>query len=227
MSLEAVEKLMNETAEAVAYQKVGRFRLPHLRDVDWLEQEIDSVLISKMSVDEEEQVQRELAALQAEQVSLGGGNPDDHIHQPQLASTMPAVPETQLPERLREGPAAQEEEDEPGASHRFSVSSTNGFSSCTCHRAPACRDPCVTGRPLYCLTFAARFDWHRIDSHGFQPFTVLCRSERAALSDLKLATTEARGRSSCAWLYSIGRGQRARFRHALCRPAFFFSIDPS
>jgi charged multivesicular body protein 6 len=33
MSLEAVEKLMNETAEAVAYQKVRLFRLPHLRDV--------------------------------------------------------------------------------------------------------------------------------------------------------------------------------------------------
>ncbi|KAG8694543.1 Vacuolar protein sorting-associated protein 20 [Ceratobasidium sp. 395] len=51
MSLEDVEKLMEETAEAVAYQN-----------------EIDQMLTSRMSVDEEEAVQKELEQLQAEAI---------------------------------------------------------------------------------------------------------------------------------------------------------------
>ncbi|KAF8597732.1 hypothetical protein BDV93DRAFT_452321 [Ceratobasidium sp. AG-I] len=58
MSLEDVEKLMEETAEAVAYQK-----------------EIDEMLTSQMTVDEEESVQRELEQLQAEAI----GNTVCHI----------------------------------------------------------------------------------------------------------------------------------------------------
>ncbi|KZO96259.1 hypothetical protein CALVIDRAFT_140012 [Calocera viscosa TUFC12733] len=67
MSLEQVERLMEDTAEAVAYQR-----------------EVDEMLMSSMTVEEEEAVQRELQQLQVEQLG------------------MPAVPETvpvgQLPE---------------------------------------------------------------------------------------------------------------------------------
>lgn len=51
MSLERVEKLMDETREGVEYQK-----------------EIDNELQSSMSAEDEEAVQRELEALQAEQM---------------------------------------------------------------------------------------------------------------------------------------------------------------
>ncbi|KAG9102272.1 Vacuolar protein sorting-associated protein 20 [Ceratobasidium sp. UAMH 11750] len=51
MSLEDVEKLTEETAEAVAYQN-----------------EIDQMLTSRMTVDKEEVIQRELAQLQAKAI---------------------------------------------------------------------------------------------------------------------------------------------------------------
>lgn len=51
MSLERVEKLMDETREGVEYQK-----------------EVDDALQSSMSAEDEEAVQRELEALQAEQI---------------------------------------------------------------------------------------------------------------------------------------------------------------
>ncbi|CAD6581551.1 MAG: Vacuolar protein sorting-associated protein 20 [Cyphobasidiales sp. Tagirdzhanova-0007] len=53
MSLESVEKLMGETADAVAYQK-----------------EVDEMLQGRMSVEDEEAVQAELAAMEAEQASV-------------------------------------------------------------------------------------------------------------------------------------------------------------
>lgn len=51
MSIDDVQKLMDETREAIEYQK-----------------EIDEMLSSKMNADEEEEVMAELAALQAELV---------------------------------------------------------------------------------------------------------------------------------------------------------------
>jgi len=76
MTLESVEKLMGETANAVAYQK-----------------EVDEMLSSLITADDEEEVQRELAQLEAEQ----------------LASTLPQVPAGKLPTTE----PAQEEEEEP------------------------------------------------------------------------------------------------------------------
>ncbi|KDN43294.1 hypothetical protein RSAG8_06261, partial [Rhizoctonia solani AG-8 WAC10335] len=86
MSLEDVEKLMEETAEAVAYQN-----------------EIDQRLTSRMTVDEEEAVQKELAELQAEAL---GSVP---IHEPSPAEPvqLPSVPTT---EPTREEPAKESEQ---------------------------------------------------------------------------------------------------------------------
>ncbi|GAB1528507.1 Vacuolar protein sorting-associated protein 20 [Rhizoctonia solani] len=86
MSLEDVEKLMEETAEAVAYQN-----------------EIDQMLTSRMTVDEEEAVQRELEQLQAE--ALGSAP----IHEPSPAEPvkLPSVPTT---EPAREEPAKEAEQ---------------------------------------------------------------------------------------------------------------------
>ncbi|KAH8923173.1 hypothetical protein BT69DRAFT_1219350 [Atractiella rhizophila] len=51
LSIEKVEKLMDDTAEAIAYQR-----------------EVDELLSSKITADEEDEIQRELAALEAEEV---------------------------------------------------------------------------------------------------------------------------------------------------------------
>lgn len=51
MSIESVEKLMDETAASVAYQK-----------------EISELLAGKLTNDEEDEVEDELAAIEAEQV---------------------------------------------------------------------------------------------------------------------------------------------------------------
>ncbi|KAF8450101.1 Snf7-domain-containing protein, partial [Terfezia claveryi] len=53
MSLEAVEKLMDETAEGIAYQK-----------------EIDALLGSRLTNDDEDEVEDELAVLEAEQLPV-------------------------------------------------------------------------------------------------------------------------------------------------------------
>ncbi|GAB1528484.1 Vacuolar protein sorting-associated protein 20 [Rhizoctonia solani] len=86
MSLEDVEKLMEETAEAVAYQN-----------------EIDQMLTSRMTVDEEEAVQRELEQLQAEALGIAP------IHEPSPAEPvkLPSVPTT---EPAREEPAKEAEQ---------------------------------------------------------------------------------------------------------------------
>ncbi|KAG9079365.1 Vacuolar protein sorting-associated protein 20 [Ceratobasidium sp. 370] len=88
MSLEDVEKLMEETAEAVAYQN-----------------EIDQMLTSRMTVDEEEAVQKELAQLQAEAI---GNAP---IHEPAGTERveLPSVPAKEPTEPPREEPARQPE----------------------------------------------------------------------------------------------------------------------
>ncbi|KAG9124983.1 Vacuolar protein sorting-associated protein 20 [Ceratobasidium sp. 392] len=92
MSLEDVEKLMEETAEAVAYQN-----------------EIDEMLTSRMTVDEEEAVQRELEQLQAETI----GNAPTHepagtegVELPSVPAKEPTEPEREEPVREPEGRVA-------------------------------------------------------------------------------------------------------------------------
>ncbi|KAG8699226.1 Vacuolar protein sorting-associated protein 20 [Ceratobasidium sp. 423] len=86
MSLEDVEKLMEETSEAVAYQN-----------------EIDQMLTSRMTVDEEEAVQKELAELQAEAM----GSAPIHEPSPSEPVQLPSVPTT---EPTREEPAKESEQ---------------------------------------------------------------------------------------------------------------------
>ncbi|KAG0139198.1 hypothetical protein CROQUDRAFT_513410 [Cronartium quercuum f. sp. fusiforme G11] len=74
MNLDSVEKLMSDTAEAVAYQR-----------------EIDGLMMSKMSADEEEDVQRELAILQAQETAK-------IEEQSPTTIGLPDVPQTRLPE---------------------------------------------------------------------------------------------------------------------------------
>ncbi|KAB5590665.1 Charged multivesicular body protein 6 [Ceratobasidium theobromae] len=81
MSLEDVEKLMEETAEAVAYQK-----------------EIDEMLSSQMTVDEEEAVQKELEQLQSEAL----GNVPIHEPSPAKPVSLPLVPVEEPKEPGRE-----------------------------------------------------------------------------------------------------------------------------
>jgi DNA-binding transcriptional MerR regulator len=64
MSLDKVEKLMDQTREGVEYQRVSRPIPPRKIDAD--RQEIDETLQSRMSPEEEEAVQAELEALQRE-----------------------------------------------------------------------------------------------------------------------------------------------------------------
>jgi len=81
MSVESVEKLMGETADAIAYQKVGgavilgstHYRADEERSVVVVcgsFQEVDEMLQSRMSVEDEEAVQAELEAMLAEQVRI-------------------------------------------------------------------------------------------------------------------------------------------------------------
>ncbi|QRV90461.1 charged multivesicular body protein 6 [Ceratobasidium sp. AG-Ba] len=88
MSLEDVEKLMEETAEAVAYQN-----------------EIDQMLTSRMTVDEEEAVQKELEQLQSEAI---GSAP---IHEPagKVQVELPSVPAKEPTEAEQEEPAREPE----------------------------------------------------------------------------------------------------------------------
>ncbi|EGG02367.1 uncharacterized protein MELLADRAFT_91476 [Melampsora larici-populina 98AG31] len=53
MDLDSVEKLMSDTNEAIAYQR-----------------EIDEMMMSKMNVEEEEEVQQEMESLQAQETRL-------------------------------------------------------------------------------------------------------------------------------------------------------------
>ncbi|KAK9899718.1 hypothetical protein P389DRAFT_148585 [Cystobasidium minutum MCA 4210] len=84
MSIENVEKLMSETAEAVAYQK-----------------EVDEMLQSRMSAEEEDAVQSELAALE-EQLGM--------VKEPRI--DLPSAPRTELPV------VENQETEEPATSSR-------------------------------------------------------------------------------------------------------------
>lgn len=65
VSLDRVDKLMDETKEGVEYQRVS-ISLPSRHAQIAHNQEIDEALMSKMSTDEEEAVQAELERLQQE-----------------------------------------------------------------------------------------------------------------------------------------------------------------
>ena len=68
MNLETVEKIMEETAEAREYQRVRGQMLSLASLTDDL-QEIDEMLASNLTVEDEEAVQAELLQLQKEAVS--------------------------------------------------------------------------------------------------------------------------------------------------------------
>lgn len=72
MSVENVEKLMGETADAIAYQKAWIIcKRSTLLSADTIRasQEVDELLQSRMSAEEEDAVQNELLALQEQLVS--------------------------------------------------------------------------------------------------------------------------------------------------------------
>jgi charged multivesicular body protein 6 len=90
--IEHVEKLMGETADAVAYQQVSaamelRSRLLlfcHQQTNCVLKQEISEMLGGKISNQDEDEVEEELEALEAE-----------------LTGVLPEVPSTELPQKVR------------------------------------------------------------------------------------------------------------------------------
>jgi charged multivesicular body protein 6 len=90
--IEHVEKLMGETADAVAYQQVSaamdlRSRLLlfcHQQTNFVLKQEISEMLGGKISNQDEDEVEEELEALEAE-----------------LTGVLPEVPSTELPQKVR------------------------------------------------------------------------------------------------------------------------------
>ncbi|TFY63440.1 hypothetical protein EVJ58_g3265 [Rhodofomes roseus] len=102
MNVEAVEKLLEETAEAREYQRVCR-RWPIIKvsasscPIVIPYQEIDEMLSNTLSVEEEEAVQNELQALRDEVLA-----PEDAQRR---AQELPSVPAT--------APAAPEQEQEP------------------------------------------------------------------------------------------------------------------
>jgi len=73
MNIESVQKLMDDTAEGIQYQR-----------------EIDEMLMSTMSAEEEESVQRELAQLQAE--ALPTIPEVTRVDLPEVPDTEPVVP---------------------------------------------------------------------------------------------------------------------------------------
>lgn len=74
MSIESVEKLMDETQEAREYQR-----------------EIGDLLANRLTHDEEDAVQSELLALQGEAVSLGQTEPGMPVDLPTPPKTLPLV----------------------------------------------------------------------------------------------------------------------------------------
>ncbi|KAH6621009.1 Snf7 family [Chaetomium sp. MPI-SDFR-AT-0129] len=87
--IENVEKLMGETAEAIAYQ-----------------QEVSELIGGRISVQDEEDVEDELAALESEVAKK------QDVQQQQQQQSLPSVPDTQLPahkvgEEARPEPATE------------------------------------------------------------------------------------------------------------------------
>ncbi|PWY97108.1 Snf7-domain-containing protein [Testicularia cyperi] len=90
MSIESVEKLMEETAEAQAYQR-----------------EIDEMLQSRMTLEEEEAVQSELEALQREAAGITDETPAESITLPSAPQTEP-VSQAQEQHAQKQAPAQPE-----------------------------------------------------------------------------------------------------------------------
>ncbi|KAG8991883.1 Vacuolar protein sorting-associated protein 20 [Tulasnella sp. 427] len=87
MDIEKVQKLMDDTAEGIRYQR-----------------EIDEMLMSTMSVDEEEAVQKELAQLQAEALPAVPEAPQEEpVKLPEVPQTEP-VPQIPVEERQSAAP---------------------------------------------------------------------------------------------------------------------------
>lgn len=86
MNLETVEKIMEETAEAREYQR-----------------EIDEMLASNLTVEDEEAVQAELRELQREAL---GEEPEREIKLPSAPDTVPVVA---APEEALQEPAPEPE----------------------------------------------------------------------------------------------------------------------
>ena len=71
MSLESVERLMEETHEAREYQRVRRICYFHDLSLDFhIIQEIGNLLANQLTLEEEDDVQAELLELQAASVSF-------------------------------------------------------------------------------------------------------------------------------------------------------------
>ncbi|EAQ86673.1 hypothetical protein CHGG_07926 [Chaetomium globosum CBS 148.51] len=79
--IENVEKLMGETEEAIAYQR-----------------EVSEIIAGRISVQDEEEVEDELAALEAE------------VSKKERPQRLPNVPDTQLPAQNNVGEEAQAEQ---------------------------------------------------------------------------------------------------------------------
>ncbi|KAI0348396.1 hypothetical protein BDW22DRAFT_1320403 [Trametopsis cervina] len=91
MNIDSVERLLEETAEAQAYQR-----------------EIDDMLANNLTIEDEEAVQTELEALQRE--ALGEQEPERPIHLPSVPTTEP------VPAHIEEEePVSQERERIPVA----------------------------------------------------------------------------------------------------------------
>lgn len=80
LSLENVEKLMGETADSIAYQN-----------------EIDELLMSKMTNEEEEEVHKELQLLQSLNLQAVDPQPMPVAPSPSVSLSLPDVPTTALP----------------------------------------------------------------------------------------------------------------------------------
>lgn len=80
INVESVEKLLDESHEAQAYQR-----------------EIDEMLSNQLTLDDEDAIQAELSALQAE--ALQETQPMQHVNLPSVPTTEPTVPVADAEER--------------------------------------------------------------------------------------------------------------------------------
>jgi charged multivesicular body protein 6 len=91
MNVEAVEKLMEETAEAREYQRVRVFRSSTTGSlIQELTQEVGDMLANTLTLDDEEAVQAELEALVAEQVRCSF--PFGVLNNNDMSRQLPSVP---------------------------------------------------------------------------------------------------------------------------------------
>lgn len=108
--IENVEKLMGETEEAIAYQRVcgplafgflvylAELFLSCANETSGWKQEVSEIIAGRISVQDEEEVEDELAALEAE------------VSKKERPQRLPNVPDTQLPAQNNVGEEAQAEQ---------------------------------------------------------------------------------------------------------------------